>query len=107
MKRLLLASASLLALVAAAPSASATTFGPIGNAVDFRVPATGMYEILAYGAAGGGLEPGKGAKVSGDFSINAGQVLQIAVGVEGTSEPTAAVEVVAAALSSAPTANPW
>ena len=83
MKRLLLMSASLLALMAAAPIASATTFLAIGDTVDFRVPATGTYEILAYGAAGGGLEPGKGAKINGDFSLEAGQVLQIAVGGEG------------------------
>ncbi len=83
MKRLLLMSASLLALMAAAPIASATTFLAIGDPVDFRVPATGTYEILAYGAAGGGLEPGKGAKINGDFSLEAGQVLQIAVGGEG------------------------
>ena len=53
MKRLLLTSASLLALMAAAPTASATTFFFSGEIVDFTVLKTGTYEILAFGAQGG------------------------------------------------------
>ena len=96
MKRLLLTSASLLALVAAAPTASATTFGFTGEIVNFPVLATGTYAILAFGAQGGdgnlndhtGAVGGKGAKVQGDFELTAGEVLQIVVGGSGQTSNT-------------------
>ena len=52
MKRLLLAGAAFLGLAA---SGSGTRAGPIdftftGSLVDFTVPATGLYQILAFGA---------------------------------------------------------
>jgi hypothetical protein len=55
MKRLLLAGAALLGLAA---SGSGTRAGPIdftftGSLVDFTVPATGSYQIIAFGAQGG------------------------------------------------------
>ena len=55
MKRLLLTSASLLALITATATASATTTTiPFSGAiVDFIVAANGAYQILAFGAEGG------------------------------------------------------
>ena len=54
MKRLLLAGAAFLGLAA---SGSGTRAGPIdftftGSLVDFTVPATGSYQIIAFGAQG-------------------------------------------------------
>jgi hypothetical protein len=95
MKRLLLTSASLLALLAAAPIASATTIPFSGAIVDFIVPADGTYQILAFGAQGGSsidtqhnaVSPGgKGAEIGGDFILTKGEVLQIVVGGQGQSE---------------------
>jgi hypothetical protein len=93
MKRLLLMSASLLALMAAAPTASATTFGLTGEIANFPVLVTGTYEILAFGAQGGdgstdnktGAVGGKGAKIQGDFQLTAGEQLKIVVGGAGQS----------------------
>ena len=57
MKRFLLTSASLLALMAAASATSAKTvafpFSFTGAIVDFTIPMTGTYEITAFGAQGG------------------------------------------------------
>ncbi|HZZ22860.1 MAG TPA: PEP-CTERM sorting domain-containing protein [Roseiarcus sp.] len=85
MKRLLLTSASLLALMAAAPMASATTFLFSGAIVDFTVPVAATYQITAFGAQGGGAgSPGSGgAEIRGDFNFSAGYRLQIAVGGVG------------------------
>src|SRR5277367_2268806 len=95
MKRLLLTSASLLALAIAAPTASATTFNFSDLVVNYMVPVTGAYQILAFGAQGGGntnrdtgAVGGKGAKVQGDFELTAGDVLQIVVGGLGQTSGT-------------------
>jgi hypothetical protein len=86
MKRLLLTGASLLALMAADPANASTVILYSGPAITlFTAPAAGAYEIVAYGAEGGGASPGKGAKVSGVFSLTDGEVLQIAVGGAGAS----------------------
>ncbi len=90
MKRLLLTSASLLALLAAAPTASATTFLFTGAIVDFPVPVAGTYQIIAFGAQGGGsgagtglVHGGGGAEIRGDFVLMKGEMLEIAVGGYG------------------------
>ncbi|MBV8796806.1 MAG: hypothetical protein JO136_17885, partial [Hyphomicrobiales bacterium] len=91
MKRLLLTSASLLALMTAAQTASATTFLYSGAIVDFTIPATGTYQITAFGAQGGSAGGGEiglahgggGAEIRGDFVLTKGDVLQIAVGGAG------------------------
>jgi hypothetical protein len=96
MKLHLLAGTSLLALAAAAPGAGATTFDFTGAFQTFMVPTTDTYQILAFGAQGGRgssfpgaagpptVEPGgKGAEIGGDFSLTAGEVLEIAVGGAG------------------------
>jgi PEP-CTERM motif len=92
-KRLLLTSASLLALMAAAPAASATTFLFSGAIVDFTIPIAGTYQITAFGAQGRdgstsndtGAVGGKGAKIQGDFQFAAGAQLKVVVGGAGQS----------------------
>jgi PEP-CTERM motif len=86
MKWRLLAGTSLLALGTAISSAGATTFTFTGAIVDFTVPVTAGYQILAFGAQGGSsssFSGGKGAEIGGDFVLDAGEVLQIAVGGVG------------------------
>src|SRR5215218_10122572 len=88
----LLTGSSLLALGTAISSAGATTFTfhDTGALVNFTVPVTAGYQIIAYGALGGGAGPntsqssgGYGAEIGGDFILMAGEVLQIAVGSAG------------------------
>lgn len=91
MKLTLLAGSSALALAASVTVASAApvTFEFIGSIVDFTVPTTGLYDILAAGAQGGndahGGLGGLGAIIGGDLMLTAGTVLQIAVGGMGGS----------------------
>jgi|GEM_PF-1454106 len=55
----------------------------------FTVPETGVYQIVARGAGGGaslnnnGGFPGRGAVITGEFSLTQGDVLQILVGQKG------------------------
>ena len=94
MKRLLLGATSFLALVASDSGARATPFdfAYSGTLVTFTVPTTDSYQILAFGAQGGsgfliGIGPGgQGAEIGGDFSLTAGETLQIAVGGAGSNE---------------------
>ncbi len=91
MRNRLLAGASLLALFAWDPAARAAPFDFIftapGSVVTFTVPVTGTYRILAFGAQGGAttgsFAGGLGAEIGGEFSLTAGEVLQIAVGGGG------------------------
>jgi hypothetical protein len=95
MKQLLLGGATLLALAASEPAARATLFDFTysGSLVTFTVPTTDTYQILAVGAQGGSSGPfvgggeigvgGRGAEIGGDFSLTAGEILQIAVGGSG------------------------
>jgi hypothetical protein len=92
MKWRLLAGTSLLALGTAISSAGATTFTFTGAIVDFTVPVTGTYQILAFGAQGGSAvggnsgpsaPGGKGAEIGGDFDLTKDEVLRIAVGGAG------------------------
>ena len=57
MKRLLLAGMAFLAIAALASLARAVPidFTYTGSLVDFMVPATGPYQILAFGAQGGNV----------------------------------------------------
>ena len=86
MKRLLLTSASLLALMAAAPAASAATvtFGFTGEIVNLSSPwRPGRTQIIAFGAQGGdgnisdgtGAVGGKAPRSQGDFEFTAGEML--------------------------------
>ncbi|MEI8192486.1 MAG: glycine-rich protein, partial [Flavobacteriia bacterium] len=50
----------------------------------WTVPASGTYQIEAFGAQGGGNNQfGRGAQIRGDFNLTAGQQLQILVGQSG------------------------
>ncbi len=51
----------------------------------WTVPATGIYRIEAYGAQGGVSSStlGRGAKISGEFSLSSGQIIQILIGQQG------------------------
>jgi hypothetical protein len=82
----------LLALAGAALAAHAQriAFAYTGSLATFTVPITGSYQILAFGAQGGdsvaGQSPGPGglgAEIGGEFSLTAGEILQIAVGGAG------------------------
>jgi hypothetical protein len=90
MKRFLLAGASLLALLAGSPAEAATLmFGYTGAIVPYVVPETGTYQIIAWGAEGGG-SPGSavgglGAEIGGDVSLLANTRLEILVGQMGAS----------------------
>ena len=91
MKLALLAGISALALAASDPVASAAPimFGFTGSIVDFTVPTTGTYDIVAAGAQGGsdstGGLGGNGAIIGGDVMLTAGTVLEIAAGGMGGS----------------------
>ena len=100
MRLFLLAGASLLALSAAGPVSAmpTTTFAYTGGFQSYTVPTTGLYDIVAIGAQGGGLlaqqnnppygqvafAGGLGAEIGGDFELTAGEMLSIAVGGGGS-----------------------
>ena len=109
-RRLLLTGASLLALMTAAPTASAKTFMFSGEIADYKIPATGMYQIVAFGAQGGSstgvggrseASGGKGAGAQGNFELTAGEVCKLWSGAPG--KPMAArAEAAGAVLLSTP-----
>jgi PEP-CTERM motif len=92
MERLLLGGVAFLGLAASGSIAHAVPidFGYTGSLVTFTVPAIGSYQILAFGAQGGSATMGSligvgglGAEIGGDFTLTAGEILQIAVGGAG------------------------
>jgi hypothetical protein len=93
MKRLLLAGTAFLGWAASGSVACAAPFGftYTGSPVDFTVPATGTYQILAFGAQGGEVVSlsggigvgGRGAEIGGNLALTVGEVLTIAVGGAG------------------------
>jgi hypothetical protein len=90
MKQLMAAGTVFLTLIGAQSIAGAAPifdFTYTGSLVTFTVPATGNYQILAFGAQGGNSEPmgGLGAEIGGTFSLTADVILQIAVGGAGRS----------------------
>src|SRR5437879_2415432 len=91
MKQLLLAGTTFLALAEVHSVAEAAPivfdFTYTGSLVTFSVPTTDAYQILACGAQGGKSEErgGLGAEIGGNFSLTAGETLQIAVGGAGRS----------------------
>ena len=89
-KQLLLAGTAFLALAASLSTAKADpiVFDFTGSVVSFMVPTTGTYQILALGAQGGSVSNGpggRGAEIGGNFNLNAGEILRIAVGGEAPS----------------------
>jgi hypothetical protein len=92
MKLVLLAGTAFLGLVASGSAARAVPFDftYTGSLITFTVPTTDNYQILAFGAQGGSANlfgnfapGGQGAEIGGDFSLTAGETLQIAVGGAG------------------------
>ena len=53
---------------------------------EWTVPTNGNYSIEAYGAEGGGIYGGLGAKIKGVFSLNSGTTLKILVGQSGLED---------------------
>jgi hypothetical protein len=51
----------------------------------WMVPVTAAYRVQAIGAKGFGANGGRGASISGDFTLTAGQVLKILVGQQGAA----------------------
>ena len=79
-----------VATLGSAAQAQRFEFAYTGSLVTFTVPIDGAYQIIAFGAQGGSaitqnvIGPGgRGAEIGGDFSLTAGEVLQIAVGGVG------------------------
>ena len=58
-------------------------FQVIDGIQQWTVPATGSYEIEAFGARGGSYSGGKGARVKGTFDLVKGQEMRILVGQLG------------------------
>src|SRR5215471_7269692 len=92
MKQFLLAGAALLGLALSQPTAHAQRFefDYTGSLVTFTAPIKGTYQIIAFGAQGGNISVagvvgpgGRGAEIGGNFSLTAGEALQIAVGGAG------------------------
>lgn len=86
----------LLCLAATALTSMATplsiSFAYTGGLQTFVAPTAGLYDIIAFGAQGGtgfGFIPGfpgaggGGAEIGGEFTLAAGETLQIAVGGQG------------------------
>ena len=94
-KTLLLTGA--VALAFAATSAQAlTTFTYSGQVVSWQAPTSGRYVIDAFGAAGGNsyfAAGGAGAGLGGVFQLSAGDVLNIAVGGQGSNRGLQAIGV--------------
>lgn len=90
MKFFLLAGVAAATLMAQA--AEATTFSYTGSVVQWIVPTTGRFRIVASGAQGGfGFNyaaGGQGVSLSGIFALNSGQQLSIAVGQMGFGAST-------------------
>ena len=84
--RVLLAGAPAVAMIVAAAEADAMTFDFTGSLVTWTVPTTGVYDVTAYGAAGGNkpFSPGGlGAEAGGDIVLSAGTMLTVIAGGEG------------------------
>jgi hypothetical protein len=92
-RRALPAGVSAIAMMTGAKEAGAEifTFDYSGATVLWTVPQTGLYDIAAFGAQGGGFTGaavhfgGKGAEAGGDIALTAGQELTILVGGQGGS----------------------
>jgi hypothetical protein len=87
-KAFLLAGASALAILASAAEANAETFVFTGGAQTFTASASGEYAVELLGASGGNTTVfdntgGRGAEVSGDIFLTAGERLTLFVGGRG------------------------
>jgi Glycine rich protein len=91
-KALLLAGASVFAILVSAAAVNAETPGQY----DFLVAVSGKYEVIAFGASGGstqspGAVGGLGAEVEGELFLTAGQHLTLFVGGMGANGVSAGV----------------
>jgi hypothetical protein len=88
-KRGLSAGALFLGVLSAGGAAQATTFLFTGTVQTFDVTTTGVYDITAYGAQGGGGgfrmmgAGGLGAEIGGDVTLTAGSILSFLIGGSG------------------------
>ena len=83
-----LAIGSVLSFAALNHAAWSASFYYTGGLQAWTVPTTGIYQITAYGAQGGGsynFTGGLGGMISGDFSLSAGDLLSIEVGGAGAA----------------------
>ena len=80
----LLAGASALAILTSAAEANAETFAFTGAVQSFTASVSGEYAVELLGA-GGGHTGGRGAEVSGDVFLTAGEDLTLFVGGQGES----------------------
>ena len=92
MKRILFAATALF-LLSHASVAAPVTFAYTGAIVDYSVPTSGPYSIIAFGGRGGsvldqGGTGGLGAEAGGTFNLFQGEVLQIVVGAAGADDTT-------------------
>jgi PEP-CTERM motif-containing protein len=82
---------TLFFLLIGATPALADTLSYTGTAQTYTVAATGEYQIIAYGAQGGGSQfgtsGGNGAEIGGNFNLTAGEMLNIYVGGTGGAGP--------------------
>jgi hypothetical protein len=84
----LLVSTALALVFGSSAYAGTIDFMTTGAIVDFTIPQTGEYDIVAYGAQGGAGTNGAGglgSEIGGEFTLSAGNVLEIAVGGAGIS----------------------
>jgi hypothetical protein len=103
----LLAGVSALAIMLGAGGARPDTIAFTGAEVTWTVPVTGLYDLTAYGARGGGFG-GYGAEIGGDIELSAGTVLSVVVGGRGgTAGASAGGGGGAAASSSTETRCLW
>lgn len=74
------------ALIAAftASAADAASFVYTGSVQSFVVTQNGLYDLVAAGAQGGGINAGLGARVSGRLALTSGTTLYVVVGGQGT-----------------------
>ncbi len=67
-----------------AGSLPASTISYSGGPSQFTIPTTGIYQIIAYGAAGGAVffaaAGGNGAEIGGNFALAGGGVLDLYMG---------------------------
>ncbi|GAB2732204.1 fibronectin type III domain-containing protein [Nocardioides pakistanensis] len=85
------APSNAVALPSEPQSFGATSSGPSGTLQHYTIPVTGSYKIETWGAQGGADGSrlgGKGAYASGTFQFDAGTVLAILVGQQGTDRST-------------------
>jgi hypothetical protein len=66
-------------------NAASWIFDYTGAEVSFIAPTTGIYDITAFGAEGGGVDGGLGAEIGGDVTLTMGTTLTILVGGAGSA----------------------